>query len=189
MSRMSRQTRVSAVARVRAMDLTQKEQLADELARTQPHLFSSFLVQQRVGVSLAKMDFLLDILLIGFQAMKESGQSWPLITEDEQDRQMARLVATVRFDDDLPRSLRGYALRQYIETHPEKDLLAFVRSETAGWLQRVIPEQTDKFVVLATLNFVNCIAFASLPEQMKLARRTQSDTAVAPKRGKTAKRL
>ena len=110
------------------MDLTQKEQLADDLARAQPHLFASFLVQQRLGVSLAKMDFLLDILLIGFQAMKESGQIWPLITEDEQDRQMARLVATVRFGDDLPRSLRGYALRQYIETHPEKDLLAFVRS-------------------------------------------------------------
>lgn len=77
--------------------LTQKEQLADELARAQPHLFASFLVQHRLGVCLAKMDFLLDILLIGFQAMKESGQTWPLITEDEQDRQMARLVTTVRF--------------------------------------------------------------------------------------------
>ena len=87
---------------------------------------------------------------------------------------MARLVATVRFGDDLPRSLRGYALRQYIETHPEKDLLAFARSETAGWLQRVVPEETDKFVVLAALNFVNCIAFASVPEQTKLARRTRA---------------
>lgn len=171
------------------MDLTQKEQLADELFRAQPHLFASFLVQQRLGVSLAKMDFLLDILLIGFQAMKESGQIWPLITEDEQDRQMARLAATLQFGDDLPRSLRGRALRQYIETHPEQDLLAFVRSETAGWLQRVVPEETDKFVVLAALNFVNCIAFASLPEQTKLVRRTQSAKAVAPKRGRTAKRL
>ncbi|MPZ47066.1 MAG: hypothetical protein GEV05_27625 [Betaproteobacteria bacterium] len=118
-----------------------------------------------MDVSLAKMDFLLDILLIGFEAMKQSGHIWPLITEDEQDRQMGRLVATLRFGDDLPRSLRGRALLQYIETHPEKDLLAFVRGETAGWLQRVIPEETDKFVVLAALNCVNCIAFISSPEQ------------------------
>lgn len=164
-------------------------QLGDELARAQPHIFASFLVQQRLGVSLTKMDFLLDILLVGFEAMKQSGQIWPLITEDEQDRQMGRLIATLRFGDDLPRSLRGRALRQYIETHPENDLLAFVRGETAGWLQRVIPEETDKFVVLAALNFVNCIAFASLPEQTKLVRRTQSDRTVAPKRGRIAKRL
>src|SRR4051812_31763373 len=66
MSRISRSTRVSAAGRVRAMGLTQKEQLADELARVQPHLFASFLVQRRLGVSLAKMDFLLDILLIRY---------------------------------------------------------------------------------------------------------------------------
>ena len=83
------------------MDVTQKEQLADQLFRVQPHVFASFLVQKQLGVSLEKMDFLVDILLICFQAMKESGLTWPLITEDEQDRQMGRLVATVQFGDDL----------------------------------------------------------------------------------------
>lgn len=106
MSRISRQALVSAVARVGAMDLTQKEQLAGELFRAQPHVFASFLVQQQLGVSLAKRDFLLDILLVCFQAMKESGLSWPLITEDEQDRQMRRLVATVKFSANLRGSLR-----------------------------------------------------------------------------------
>jgi len=189
MSRISRSTRLSAVARIREMDLMQKEQLADELAQAQPHVFASFLVQQRLGVSLAKMDFLLDILLICFQAMKASGQTWPSITEDEQDRQMGRLVATLRFGDDLPRSLRGRALRNYIETHPEKDLLAFVRGETAGWLQRVVPGETDKFVVLAALNFVNCIAFAPPLEETNLLPRTHSAKAGASKRTKAAKRL
>lgn len=37
MSRISRHVIVSAVVRVRAMDLTQKEQLADVLFRAQPH--------------------------------------------------------------------------------------------------------------------------------------------------------
>ena len=46
-------------------------------------------------------DFLIDLLLICFQAMKESGLTWPLITEDEQEHQMGRFVATERW----PRSL------------------------------------------------------------------------------------
>lgn len=167
----------------------QKEQLADELAQAQPHVFASFLVQEKLGVSLAKMEVLLDMLLICFQAMKQSGRTWPLITEDEQDRQMRRLVATIRFGDDLPRSLRGRALQQYIETHPEKDLLAFVRGEIAGWLQRITPEESDRFVVLAALNLVNCIAFAPLPEETKLLPRTHSAKAGASKRTKAAKRL
>jgi hypothetical protein len=52
------------------------------------------LVQKQLGVTLEKMDFLVDIVLICFEAMKESGLTWPLITEDEQDRQMARFVGT-----------------------------------------------------------------------------------------------
>jgi hypothetical protein len=164
MSRISGQALVSAAARVRAMDLRQKEQLSDELFRAQPRVFATFLVQQRLGVSLAKADFLLDILLVGFQAMKESGLSWPLITEDQQDAQMGRLVATVQLGD-VRGALRDHALQQYVETHPERDLLAFVQVETANWLQRVVPEESDKFVVMAVLNLVDCIASVPLPAE------------------------
>jgi hypothetical protein len=73
MSRIPRRAVVSAVVKVRAMELTQKERLVDELFQEQSHVFGSFLVQRKFGVSLAKMDFLLDIVLICFQAMKESG--------------------------------------------------------------------------------------------------------------------
>ena len=85
------------------MDETQKEQLADQLFRAQPHVVASLLVQKQLGVSLEKMDFLVNILLICFQAMKESGMTWPLITEEEQERQMGRFVATVHFGDDPAR--------------------------------------------------------------------------------------
>jgi hypothetical protein len=83
------------------------------------------LVQKQLGVSLEKM------LLVCFQAMKESGLTWPLITEDEQQRQMERFVATVRFGDDLPGRFRDRALKQYIEAHPESELLAFVNGRLA----------------------------------------------------------
>jgi hypothetical protein len=76
MSRISPDALVSAVVRVRAMDLTQKEQAADELFHAQPHVFASILVQQQLGVSGAKTDFLLDILLICCRKNPTGSSSW-----------------------------------------------------------------------------------------------------------------
>jgi hypothetical protein len=162
-SRISRNALATAVRKVQAMDFAQQERLVDELFHAQPHVLASFLVQQKLGVSAQKMDFLIRIMLICFQAMKESGLTWPRITEDEQERQMNRLSGSIAFGGDLPADLRDQALRQYLTGHPEKDLLAFVNYETADWLQRVEPEESDKFVLMAALNFVDCIAYVPLP--------------------------
>jgi hypothetical protein len=157
-SRISRRALSTAITKVRAMTLEQKEQLADELVQEQPHMFGSFLVQKQLGVSIEKMDFLLELLLICFMAMRESGLDWPLITEDEQDRQMGRYVATLKFSEGLDAPLQERAMKQYLESHPEQNLLAFVMDETAHWLKRIVPEETDQYVMLAAVNFVNCIA-------------------------------
>jgi hypothetical protein len=172
MGRISPQALAAAVARIRSMNLRQKEQLADELFRAQPHVLASCLVQPRLGVGLVKVEFLLDTVLVCFQAMKNAPIHWPLITEDEQERQMQRLVATMRFGEDLPRDLSDRAMLQYIETHPEQYLLAFVYSEASAWLKRIAPEESDKFILLAAFNLVNCIAFVELPAQGELERRT-----------------
>jgi hypothetical protein len=131
-------------------------------------------------------------VLICFQAMKESGLIWPLITEDEQGRQMGRLVGTIRFGEDLSTDLRALAAQQYIETHPEKELLAFVHGETSDWLQRVVPEESDKFVITAALNLVGCIACVPLPAQTKPPARgkrsTQNADVLAPRLGKFGRR-
>lgn len=159
MSRISRQALVIAVKKVQAMSVKEKEQLAGEVFQKQPHVLASCLVQKQLGVSLEKMEFLIELMLICFQAMKESGLTWPLITEDEQERQLARYVGAVRFGEDLPAGLRERAMAQYIAAHPEKELLAFVQGETTKWLQRIVPEESDKYVVLAAMGLVNCIAF------------------------------
>lgn len=163
MSRISIQALSLAIKKVRAMSMSQKEQLVDELFQKQPNLLGSFLVQKQMGVSFEKMEFLLEILLICFQAMKESGLTWPLITEDEQEKQLARYVATVKFGEDLNSSLQELVIKQYIERHPEPYLLAFVTGETKNWLSRILPEKADKYVMLAAANFVNCIAYVPMP--------------------------
>lgn len=109
------------------------------------------------------MDFLLGLVLVAFQAMKESGLAWPLITEDEQERRMARLSGAVRFQAELPEERRAEAMMAYVRSHPEQELLTFVYSETTRWLQRVVPEESDKYVMLAALTFVDCIAYVPLP--------------------------
>ena len=167
MPRISHSSLVQAIATVRAMDTDQKTQLADELFRTQPHMFATFLVQKRFGASLAKMDFLLDILFICFQAMKESGLAWPLVTEDELDRQMKKNVVHLDVRDDRPGLILAERyLQKHIEEHaehPEPELLAYVQGETANWLARIVPEDCDKYIAMAAATFVNCIAFVPIP--------------------------
>jgi len=59
-------------------------------------------VQPRLGVDMQSVEVLLNILLVCYQAMKESGLEWPLISEDDQERQMQRMVGAVKFSQDIP---------------------------------------------------------------------------------------
>ena len=93
MSRLSTESVEKAVDAVQAMDRPQKERLADEIFRMQPSMLGSILVLPRLGVPMEKVEFAVGVLLVCFQAMKESGLAWPVITEDEQERQLARFVA------------------------------------------------------------------------------------------------
>ena len=149
------------------MGIKQKEILADELFRTQLNMFGSALAIQRMGVSLEKIEVVLELLFVCFQAMKQSGLPWPLITEADLDKQLGRYVATVRFGEDLSPAQRQRAMMQYLEAHPEKPLLAHVTDELNKWLASTGPENPDNYVMLASMNFVNCIAFTPIPTVAK----------------------
>ncbi len=155
------------------MDLQQKEQLADEVFRAQPNLLGSVVVLPQLGVALSKVDFAVEILFVCYLAMKESGLTWPVITENDQDRQLQRFVAITHFGDDLNDSLRERSMQQYIADHPEKDLLAYVTVETSNWMAHNVPEESDKYVMLAIWNLVNCIAFVALPRSRGKTHRGQ----------------
>lgn len=146
------------------MDLAQKEQLAEEIVREQPALFSSFLAQKQFGVSYQKMEFLLNILFVCYLSMAESGLKWPRITDDDVDGCMARYVESVQFGRDLDPAQRHELVLQFIAGHPEQALLAYVQVETANWLRRVTPEDSDRVVMLAAANVVNCIGYVNATE-------------------------
>ncbi len=164
MSRITVDNLTAAIRKVRAMSAKEKEALADEIYLHQPHLLASCLVQSRLDVEPAAVEFLLNILLVCYQSMKESGLQWPVITEDEQDRQMQRWIGAVQFSEHAIGSAADGAREQYVRQHPEQLLLAFVVSETNQWLrgisERNAEAESDKFVIMASMNLVNCIAAA-----------------------------
>jgi len=116
MSRISQDALFRAIAAVQKMDSAQKIQLADEIFVSQPNMLGSFLVLSTLGVPTKKTSLALDTLLLCFQAMKESGLRWPVITEDDLERQSARTTAILKFYDSFSdENLRKSSALQYID--------------------------------------------------------------------------
>ncbi len=166
MSRITVDNLAAAIRKIRGMSVNEKEALADEIYLHQPHLLASCLVQSRFDVEPAAIEFLLNILLVCYQSMKESGLQWPVITENEQERQMQRWIGAVQFSEHALGSADG-ARDQYASQHPEQPLLAFVVGETNQWLREIsgrnAEAESDKFVIMASMNLVNCIAGTPVP--------------------------
>jgi hypothetical protein len=155
MSRISTENVAAAIRKVSAMSLAQKEALADEIHRRQPYMLASCLVQSTLGSKPSAVEFLVRVLLVCYQSMRESGLQWPVVTEDEQDRQMQRWIGAVRFSENSAGQVAERAREQYVCGHPEQPLLAFVLSETDQWLRQVSERETEaesgKFVMMASI--------------------------------------
>jgi hypothetical protein len=156
----------AALRKVQSMDLSQKVTLIDELYIKQPNLLASCVVQAKFGADEHTVEFLINLLLVCYLAMNESGYEWPLISEDAQELQMGRMVGAVRFSEDLIDPVAAEAARgQYVASHPEQPLLALAVSQCKEWLRNrahtLTEKESDKFVMMASMNMVNCIAHAA----------------------------
>lgn len=159
MNRISQSILLRAIDAVEKMNSDRKERLADEIFLSQPHMLGSVLVLPRLGVSALKLELALDTLFLCFQAMKESGLPWPLITEEELERQLLHTDAIIKFYASLDgKAPRTSSVQQYVDSHTEKELLAWVLTTCRDWLQTVDPEETDKYVLQVAVNIVNCVA-------------------------------
>jgi hypothetical protein len=156
----------AALRKVQSMDLPHKVTRIDEIHLKQPNLLASCVVQARLGADEHSVELLLNLLLVCYLAMIESGYEWPLITEDEQQQQLQRMVGAVRFSEDLKDPAAADAARaQYVASHPEQPLLALIVRQCTEWLRdlahRNVEKESDKFVMMAAINLVNCIAHAA----------------------------
>jgi len=167
MGRISIGNVAAAVSKVGAMSSSQQVALIDEITKTQPNLLALCLAQKALGVRNGGLEHTLKMLLTCYQAMKETGLSWPVISEVEQERHMEHMVTTISFAKGFrSQKLSNRTTRKFFDAIPEQPLLSYVLGESRSWLQQIAERETeaetDKFPVMASLNIVNCIAHAML---------------------------
>ncbi|WP_281081945.1 hypothetical protein [Variovorax paradoxus] len=154
---------VQAAIDVNGMGQEQKVRLADEIFAQQPNLLASVLALPRMGVGMVELEVPLHILFVTFQAMKCSGHAWPMVTEAVQETCMQRLTARARFNEGLPGELADQVVQQFCDEHPERYLLAFVYGYLGDHDLLRVRTDAEKYLLLAALNLVECVAFVEGP--------------------------
>ena len=149
---------MDAVLRFDSMTFQDRERLAEEVHARQPNLFFSVVVLQRYGATLEQLEVVLNLLLVFYEAMKISGRAWPIISEDVQERCLKRISGRVRFIEGLTQQEQTQATSDAIADHPEQQLLAYVYGKFREHGLLGIETETEKMLMLAALNLVECIA-------------------------------
>ena len=157
MASISSRNLVDAVLRVEAMSFQDRDRLADEVHSRQPNLLYSVLVLQRYGATLVQIEVVLNLLLVFHEAMKISGGSWPVISEDVQGRCLGRVSGRVRFIEVSPQ-LQAQVTADAVSDHPAQQLLAYVFGKFKESDLLGIKTEAEKMLMLAALNLVECIA-------------------------------
>lgn len=150
----------NAISQFEKMTVKDKENVVDEIYAQQPNMLASILVQSQLGSSIEHIEVLLKILTVLHIALKDSKVQILLVTEDEQERELNRLAANIRFSEGLPNSILSKSIKSYVDKHSEKYAFAFAYDELASTGIMFSKTESSKFLVLSGLNLVNCIACA-----------------------------
>jgi hypothetical protein len=149
----------AAITTAASMAIREKEHVCDRIYARQPNLLASVLAQRLLGVSMPTIDVVLNILIVLYLAIEESGQVLAIVSEADQERELRRFTATIRFSV----GLRGDALAQSFEqttAYREKFLFAYVVDTLRRAGLTDLPNETSKYPILVAINLVNCIATA-----------------------------
>jgi hypothetical protein len=142
------------------MGIREKEHVCDRIYASQPNLLGSVLAQRLLGVSMPTIDVLLNVLIVLYLAIEESGQVLAVVSEAHQERELQRFSAAVRFTEGLGSDALAQSIKQTTAYKREKFLFAYV----VGILQRAgltdLRSETSKYPILGAINLVNCIATA-----------------------------
>lgn len=161
MTTISLQQLGDAVLGVECMSFHERELLADEIHAAQPNLFFSVLALQGFGATVEEMEVVLNLLLVFYCAMKMSGKTWPVISEDDQGRGLKRINARSRFMEGLSPRQQAQATADSIARHTQKQLLAYVFGKLTEHGLDTVKTEAEKMIVLVAVNLVECIALTA----------------------------
>ena len=160
--RIERKSLEGAITKVESMTLKDKEKIIDKIHLEQPNLLASVLVMHKMGNSLESIDVLLNILIVSYLALSDSGIRIVKISENLQEKEMTRLVGSVNFTAGLTASGVDDSLQQYIASHKEKYLLNYVLNEIINSGIVHLQHENAKYLMMVGINMVNCISSAEL---------------------------
>lgn len=161
MTRISLEDTSEARQAIRRMTPRQKELLADEIFQAQPNLLASVLSLSRENISNERLEVILNILFMSFEAARHAELNLPLVTEAVQDQCMRRIVGQSKFADGLRSKMLKKAVKDQIDNHSEKYLFALVFKELKDNGFSSVRTESDKLCVLAALNLVESIAYVA----------------------------
>lgn len=147
----------AAIAKVGAMSVAEREQLSELIHRHQPNLLYSVLALKHSRATMDDIGVVLQLLLVCYQAMRESGATWPLISEAVQEYNLGRIAQQMRESEGLLADKQQSFIDKSIRAHPEKVLLAYV-VDTINNTTLPADDETAKRMMLVALNLVECIA-------------------------------
>ena len=150
----------AAIRSAAEMGIGEKESVCDRVYATQPNLLGSVLVLRTFGVGMHTVGILLDILIVLQLAIEESGQVLATVTEDDQERELSRFTASVRFSAGLPEDVVAQSIKQTTAYRREPFLLAHVIDVLQRGGIAASQDEASKYPFLAAMNLVNCIATA-----------------------------
>jgi hypothetical protein len=150
----------AAIRAATAMDIKEKERVCDTIHATQPNLLASVLVLRSFGISMPTIEIVLNILIVLHLAIVESGQVLATVTEDDQDRELSRYTASVKFTEGLDGAAFMRSFEQTTAYRKERFLLAYVLNNLTQSGITAQKEERAKYPMLAAINLVNCIATA-----------------------------
>jgi hypothetical protein len=87
----------AAITTAASMGIREKERVCDRIYAAQPNLLGSVLAQRSLGISMPTIDILLNILIVLYLAIEESSQVLAIVSEADQERELQRFTAAVRF--------------------------------------------------------------------------------------------
>ncbi|MFN7836264.1 MAG: hypothetical protein ACK5NY_10845 [Burkholderiaceae bacterium] len=150
----------AAQLRVEPMSAKQAEAFADAVYASQPNLLVSLLVLPRYGVTYQELDIVLKILFICFEAVRETGVTIPTITEEDQERCLARVTGRARFLEGLDEQSSKQAVADQVRYHPEPNLLAVAYGILAKHDLVSARTEAQKYLLLAVINLVEVLSDA-----------------------------
>lgn len=160
MSKISTSNLTTAIRQLEGMSLSEKEQLCDEIYEAQPILLASVLSLSRMEQELTQIEVVLEILMVIHLAVKEAGIGLAAITEQDQEKALQRLTATVKFSEGMPAHLKYESVGQYEVFQSEPELMAYTiaKLQKSGILDDI--REITKYLLLVALTIVACIAQA-----------------------------